>query len=600
MSSRAAGARFRQRKLSTKHALTILREDELLDSYHDEDDPTRQIPKLETGVEKSEETEHHLQAVISASAAASLGGKASQVYIPTPEVKSSHMKYDELYPPRFSSPTTYIRFSSTVEDCIGPAYCSTEEDDDFLSKLNTSRAAKDGRLTIDTFEEIMSFFESAATTRQPFASIDNAPVLAFEELQAGYDDTISPEGQKWAAEVYPHWHSLRLAKGNRSLMPNLKNETGAETDDADAYVCFRRREVRQARKTRGRDAQVVDKLRKLRRELEDARQLVHSVNAREKLALDRIDVDRKVFEQRQELKRVKIQHGIKGDKDDEDLLINQRPIVKPKMKLDTAGGAQRPAMLKLSAGQRPDARGPPEQDLVQLEDLKEEAEAVVRKAVETKKQKHRDWNRGFRDDTWFPLCPPDDERDGVGYLPVVREVQLPTPPASVADKDEKMDVDQKPDGEKEAPKDLPTPESEGAERASASTFKFQSPPGEAKRSLPAFRRRYGRLGRLHIDAIKPRRIIPAEKSGVVYDSDEDMEMADSDHDVVVYPVDYWANWNMNYRASLMISSRKTDQQHQQQADQAARRSSSAAGGAPSDVSMANGAATAGQQAAGPN
>lgn len=56
MSSRAAGARFRQRKLSTKHALTILREDELLDSYHDEDDPTRQIPKLETGVEKSEET----------------------------------------------------------------------------------------------------------------------------------------------------------------------------------------------------------------------------------------------------------------------------------------------------------------------------------------------------------------------------------------------------------------------------------------------------------------------------------------------------------------------------------------------------------------
>ncbi|KAF4547944.1 Enhancer of polycomb-like protein [Elsinoe fawcettii] len=585
MTSRTAGARFRQRKLSTKHALSIIREEELLDSYHDEDDPSRQIPKLETGVEKSEETEHHLQAVITASAAASLGGKAAQVYIPTPEVKSSHMKYDELYPPRFSSPTTYIRFSSTVEDCIGPLYCSTNEDDAFLSTLNTTKIGKDGRLTIDCFEEVMSFFESAASTRQPYANIDNPPVLAFEELQASYDDTISPEAQKWAPEVYPHWHSLRLAKGNRSLMPNLKSETGAETDDSDAYVCFRRREVRQARKTRGRDAQVTEKLRKLRRELEDARQLVHSINAREKLFLDRIDVDRKVFEQRQELKRVKIQHGIKGDKDDEDLLINQRPAVKPKMKLDMSG--QRPAMLKLSAGQRPDARGAPEQDLVQLEDIREEAEAVVRRAVETKKQKHRDWNRGFRDDTWYPLCPPDDERPGVGFLPVVREVQLPTPPASVGDKEE-MDID-RPTDRKDAPKDLPTPESDAQPTHSRSMFQFSSPPGELKRSLPAFRRRYGRLGRLHIDAVKPRRVLPAEQSGVVYDSDSDMEIADSDDDVVVYPVDYWGTWNINYRASLMSTSRKPEQQ---QAPGADRRSSSAAGGAP-DVVMGNGAGTAG-------
>ncbi|PNS15474.1 hypothetical protein CAC42_733 [Sphaceloma murrayae] len=594
MTSRTAGARFRQRKLSTKHALQIIREDELLDSYQDEDDPTRQIPKLETGVEKSEETEHHLQAVISASAAASLGGKAAAVYIPTPEVKSSHIKYDELYPPRFSSPTTYIRFSSTVEDSIGPSYCAKAEDDDFIAKLNASTSPKDSSLTIDTFEEVMSFFESTASLRQPFANIDNAPVLSFEELQLAYDETISPEGQKWASDVYPHWHSLRLSKNNQPLMPNLKNETGAETDDSDAYVCFRRREVRQARKTRGRDAQVVDKLRKLRRELEEARQLVHSVHAREKLALDRIDIDRKVFGQRQELKRLKIQHGIKADaKDDEELLINQRPIVKPKMKLDMAPG-QRPAMLKLSASQRPDARGAPEQDLVQLEDLKEEAEAVVRRAVESKKQKHRDWNRGFRDDTWSPLCPPDDEREGVGYLPVVREVQLPTPPASVGDKEE-MDVDIGRGPGTEGPKDLPTPESEGAEKPGNNIFKFQSPPGEVKRSLPTFRRRYGRLGRLHIDAIKPRRIIPVEKSGVVYDSDSDLEMAESDDDVVVYPVDYWSSWNMGYRASLITSSRKPDQQQQ---ERVARRSSSAAGGAPSDVSMANGAGTAGQAGAG--
>ena len=60
MASRAVGARFRQRKLSTKHPLSILKEDELVDSFQDDDDPSRQAPKLETGVEKAEETVGYL------------------------------------------------------------------------------------------------------------------------------------------------------------------------------------------------------------------------------------------------------------------------------------------------------------------------------------------------------------------------------------------------------------------------------------------------------------------------------------------------------------------------------------------------------------
>ena len=56
MSSRASGARFRQRKLSTKHPLQVLREDEAQDAFGDENDPGRQVPRVETGVERSEET----------------------------------------------------------------------------------------------------------------------------------------------------------------------------------------------------------------------------------------------------------------------------------------------------------------------------------------------------------------------------------------------------------------------------------------------------------------------------------------------------------------------------------------------------------------
>ena len=53
MASRASGARFRQRKLSTKHALQVLREDEVADVFvGDDNDPQRRV---ETGVERSEE-----------------------------------------------------------------------------------------------------------------------------------------------------------------------------------------------------------------------------------------------------------------------------------------------------------------------------------------------------------------------------------------------------------------------------------------------------------------------------------------------------------------------------------------------------------------
>lgn len=263
--------------------------------------------------------------MISASAAAAVGGKVAQIYIPTPEARSSSIKYDDLYPRHFSAPQTYIRFSSTVEDCIGPPYCMDEDDSIFLSKLNQKGKDGEAKCSEDLFEEVMSFFEETAATRQPFAAVDNPPVLSFEEIESAYDDTISLQARKWAKEIYEHWADRRAQRGNRSLMPDLRFETGQDTDDADPYVCFRRREVRQARKTRGRDAQIAEKIKKLRRELEEARQLVHSVKRREIMYKERLEVERKIFEQRSELKRVKIEQGIKGDKgDDEELLVNQR------------------------------------------------------------------------------------------------------------------------------------------------------------------------------------------------------------------------------------------------------------------------------------
>ncbi|KAK5239309.1 Enhancer of polycomb-like protein 1, partial [Cryomyces antarcticus] len=103
--------------------------------------------------------EHHLQAVISASAAAAVGGKVAQIYIPTPETVSTKVEYDRLYSKAFSQPATYIRFSSTVEDCTGIPYCMTSEDDVFLKAFNQKklsvsvRSKDDNPCSEDIFEE---------------------------------------------------------------------------------------------------------------------------------------------------------------------------------------------------------------------------------------------------------------------------------------------------------------------------------------------------------------------------------------------------------------------------------------------------------------
>ena len=176
----------------------------------------------------------------------------------------------------------------------------------------------------DETEELMYFFEEVSQSKQPYAAIDNPPLVTWEEIEAALGDVQDEHPTQFAKLVYEHWRLRRLKNGNRSLIPSLRFESGAETDDGDPYVCFRRREVRQIRKTRGRDAQSVEKLRKLRKELEDSRQLMVLVRQREITKRELLAVDRQIFEQRAKLRSVKkeLPEYLRGG--DEDLLINQK------------------------------------------------------------------------------------------------------------------------------------------------------------------------------------------------------------------------------------------------------------------------------------
>lgn len=148
-------------------------------------------------------------------------GKANDANIPTPETILSNLRYDELYPPFFQQPTTYIRSSTTVEDCCGCPYNMTEEDDVFLKIFNEKRDPS-AQCSEDAFEATMNFFEETAQAKQPFAAVDSPPVLSFTDMQDAMDAAVEDCVKHFAKDIYEHWKSRRVVESNHLLQPSLK------------------------------------------------------------------------------------------------------------------------------------------------------------------------------------------------------------------------------------------------------------------------------------------------------------------------------------------------------------------------------------------
>ncbi|KAI9722094.1 MAG: Enhancer of polycomb-like protein 1 [Chrysothrix sp. TS-e1954] len=509
MRGQQSSTRFRQRKLNTKSNLRILREDDLDPGHVDLGASVNgsvygdgegagaatSLPKVESGVESKEEKEHHLQAAINAAQAASIGGKVAAISIPTPDTIASSIKYDALHPTVFAQPATYIRFSSTVEDCTGTPYCMNVEDEVALKSIN-AKASDGQQCSEDQFEQVLSAFEEISAVRQPFAAVDaNTPVLALEELEAEFDmENVDDGARSFAPEVYEYWKSRRIARGNKTLIPKLKTlkmDSGQDADDADPYVCFRRREVRQARKTRGRDTQVVEKLKKLRRELEEARELLSLVKQRETGKREHLAVAKQVYEQRAEVREKKRALGIQDETDD--LLIDQREPKRPKPEINlrpTNGLGPRKVLPQ-------DMPPSLENDLVDFKAKLASRDRSISARIEDLVKQHDERSKDFIDDTNDVLqgrFRPDQaflaskerkQDDGFVGIRLVAQQQQPTPPPSAP-----PSVGSPSEDEIQSPKKSQDPiQVRWADYSQQELFRDQ----------PRFRRRQGRGGRFMVD-----------------------------------------------------------------------------------------------------
>lgn len=103
-----------------------------------------------------------------------------------------------------------------------------EEDDVFLKAINQKRDASK-QCSEELFEEVMNFFETTAQSKQPYAAVDNTPVMSFDEIEESFDVSVDEGVKRFAEDVYEHWKSRRTKTGNYPLQPSLKVSVTAVT-----------------------------------------------------------------------------------------------------------------------------------------------------------------------------------------------------------------------------------------------------------------------------------------------------------------------------------------------------------------------------------
>ena len=465
--------------------------------------------------------------------------------IPAPPAQEGDVDYDALYARRFKTPATYIRSSQTVEECTGCQYDMSAEDDVFLKAYNEKRTT-DSTLSEDDFEILMEVYEETADLQAPFASVDNT-VIPFETMKAALKQQVQATLHIFAEEIYDYWRKRRQETGNHPLQPTLKFETHQENDDGDPYVCFRRREVRIQRKTRARDMQSTDKLGRLRRELEEGRQLVHLALTRETTKLHLLSVDEAIFKARASTKEQKRRLGIKGDDED---LINQKVRINHYPGFELSTNLQQPpkrqrldySQLQRQAGShlrlptRPDGR-PLEADLPLYDELIAQKENLLKADIEEKTKQHAKWNQNHEDLTREPLSPVLGHGREASFRPATAQFQLLTPPSSVTS--ESFD---------EA--------SLAVEKHDDVAFRYVTPPrDEEETSQPAYRRRVGRNGRLWID----RRGMSATSKPEETSSDRWKYDDDDDDEQPLYEFDQYDARALRFRSTIPLSLRYSQQ-----------------------------------------
>ncbi|XP_067110174.1 enhancer of polycomb homolog 2 [Osmerus mordax] len=270
---------FRARALDAAKPLPIYRNRDLPD-LNDCVSINRAVPQMPTGMEKEEESEHHLQRAISAQQV--FREKKENMVIPVPEAESNITYYDRLYKGDLKIPKQLFHIQSLGLDNEQPDYDMDSEDETLLNRLNRKMEIKPIQ-----FETMVDRLEKASANQ--LVTLPEAKLLLNE------DDYL-------LKSVYDYW--VRKKKNCRGpcLVPHIKQEKRDGSTNNDAYVAFRRRtEKMQTRKNRKNDEASYERMLKLRREFSRTVTILEMIKRREKSKREMLHLTLEVVEKRHQM-----------------------------------------------------------------------------------------------------------------------------------------------------------------------------------------------------------------------------------------------------------------------------------------------------------
>ncbi|XP_020641329.3 enhancer of polycomb homolog 2 isoform X1 [Pogona vitticeps] len=270
---------FRARALDAAKPLPIYRGKDMPD-LNDCVSINRAVPQMPTGMEKEEESEHHLQRAISAQQV--FREKKENMVIPVPEAESNVNYYSRLYKGEFKQPKQFIHIQPFNLDNEQPDYDMDSEDETLLNRLNRKMEIKPLQ-----FEIMIDRLEKASSNQ--LVTLQEAKLLLNE------DDYL-------IKAVYDYWVRKRKNCRGPSLIPQIKQEKRDGSTNNDPYVAFRRRtEKMQTRKNRKNDEASYEKMLKLRREFSRAITILEMIKRREKTKRELLHLTLEVVEKRYHL-----------------------------------------------------------------------------------------------------------------------------------------------------------------------------------------------------------------------------------------------------------------------------------------------------------
>ncbi|MCI4378106.1 hypothetical protein PGIGA_G00212030 [Pangasianodon gigas] len=241
---------------------------------------SRAVPQMPTGMEKEEESEHHLQRAICAQQV--FREKKEGMVIPVPEARGCINYYDRLYKEDFRQPKQLIHIQPFGLDSEQPDYDMDSEDETLLNRLNRKMELKPLQ-----FEIMVDRLEKASTNQ--LVTLQEAKLLLNE------DDYL-------LKSVYDYWVRKRKNCRGPSLIPQIRQEKRDGSTNNDSYVAFRRRtEKMQTRKNRKNDEASYEKMLKLRREFSRAITILEMVKKREKSKRELLHLTLEVVEKRYQM-----------------------------------------------------------------------------------------------------------------------------------------------------------------------------------------------------------------------------------------------------------------------------------------------------------